>query len=1293
MSTSDTLKSLAEKIPACMVIDRYRLLRQLRELKKSNITPDDPRLQKLHSKIEQSLNRAEQRQAGRPSIHYDDGLPVCKQRELIRKAIEENQVVVIAGETGSGKTTQIPKICMELGRGITGMIGHTQPRRIAARSVANRIAEELQSELGQHVGYKIRFKDHTRPECFIKLMTDGILLSETHSDRFLNQYDTIIIDEAHERSLNIDFLLGYIKQILPKRPDLKLIITSATIDPQRFSKHFNNAPIIEVSGRTYPVEVRYHPLHDEQGEDDKKDIVQGILDATDELGRDGPGDILVFLSGEREIRETAEALRKHHPPHTEILPLYSRLSATEQNKVFHAHGGRRIVLATNVAETSLTVPGIRYVIDPGTARISRYSYRSKVQRLPIEKISQASANQRKGRCGRVSAGICIRLYDEADFLNRPEYTEPEIQRTNLASVILQMQALRLGDIAHFPFVEPPDSRFIKDGIRLLEELQAMDDGRINKLGMQLSRFPVDPRLARMIIAAAEFHCLTEILIIVSALSIQDPRDRPQDKQQQADMAHGQFSDDKSDFVSLVKLWNFYAEQRKHLSNAKLRKLCKTNFLSYIRMEEWRDIQQQLHSVCTEMKLKENSEAAEYANIHQALLSGLLSNIGFKHENNEYLGARNSKFSIFPGSAQHKKPPKWLMAATLIETSRLFAHTVARIEPEWIESLAGHLLSRSYSEPHWQKRTATVGANEKISLFGLVINPQRKVNYGPIDPPLSREIFIREALVQQQYHTKAPFFINNKNLIDEIEELEHKSRRQDILIDEQTLYDFYDALIPEGIYSGKHFETWRKDIEQQSPEKLFLTKEYLMQHGAEHVTEEQFPAQLNINGVVIKLDYQFEPGHKQDGVTATIPLAILNHLPVHRFEWLVPGLLHEKITHLIKSLPKSLRRNFVPAPDYASACLSAFSNADKKIDRPLIPAISEQLKRMSGIDIPGDAWQPESMPLHYFMNFKIVDHDNKCIAMGHQLAELQAELQNHATDQFSQLTDWKIEQKGLTEWSFGTLAETIETNSNGVLIRGYPALVDETDSVALRVFDNQQQAQIEMHYGLRRLFMLQLAQAIKYLHKNLPDIKNICLYYAPIGQCEDIKEDIINAVIDQAFLSDDDVIDTPEKFNTRLQEGREKLIEIGNQISQLVSHALQSFHQIRKQLNGRIPPTWLQASQDIKTQLNELIYAGFISETPLEWLQQYPRYFKAIEKRLEKLQHAPDKDRKLAQEIGPLWQNYLEYIQQHDDYTAEIQEYRWLIEELRVSLFAQELKTIQPVSVKRLEKLWKEITRV
>jgi len=1280
-------QDLAAQIPECMHADQFRLRQRLRGLKGSKQHKAEG-FERLHAAIMASQQKVALRAENRPAITYPDELPVCAQREPISDAIRRHQVVIIAGETGSGKTTQIPKICLELGRGTKGFIGHTQPRRIAARSVAKRIAEELQTELGQHVGYKIRFKDHVKPVSYIKLMTDGILLAETHSDRFLEQYDTIIIDEAHERSLNIDFLLGYIKRILPKRPDLKLIITSATIDPQRFSKHFNDAPIIEVSGRTYPVELRYRPLPETNDDEGARDMTQAILDAVDELGREGRGDILIFLSGEREIRETAEALRKHHPPQTEILSLYARLSAAEQNRVFAAHKNRRIVLATNVAETSLTVPGIRYVIDPGTARISRYSYRTKVQRLPIEKIAQASANQRKGRCGRVSAGICIRLYSEEDFADRPEFTEPEILRTNLASVILQMQALGLGDIEDFPFVEPPDSRYIKDGLHLLEELQALEQGRINKMGRAIAKLPLDPRLARMIIAASEFHCLKEVLIITSALSIQDPRERPLDKQQQADEARAQFADEKSDFMTLVKLWDFYQAQRKHLSTSKLRQLCRQGFLSYNRMEEWRDIHAQLHGTVTDMQLRENSDAADVNNVHQALLSGLLANIGLKGEGYEYLGARNSKFAIFPGSGLQKKQPKWIMAASLMETSRLYAHTVAQIQPEWVETLAAHVVKRSYSEAHWEKRAAQVAAFEKISLYGLVINPKRRVNFGPLDPRQSREIFIREALVRQQFHCQAAFFKHNQQLIAEVEELEAKSRRQDILIDEETIYQFYDERIPADIYSGKHFDTWRKQAEQKDARLLFLDKEYLMQHGAEHITQEQFPTQLNINGTVIKLGYHFEPGHEEDGVTAEIPLAALNHLPVQRFEWLIPSLLPDKLSQLIKSLPKQLRRNFVPAPDYAHACLQAMHVEN----RSLVTELAAQLRRMSGIDIPANAWQMEQLPPHLFMNFKVVDDKGKVLGMGRDLHALQEQLGQRASQTFSSLAAWDIERSGMTDWEVDEIPAFIETEQHGVRMRGFPALVDEQGSVALRVFDNAQQAGHAHRAGVRRLFMLRLAQQVKYLQKNLPGIKEICLYYAPVGQCDAIRQDIIHTAFDYSFLNSGEPIVNKQQFSHRLEQNKARLLETANQLCDNIKATLKAFHSIRKQINGRIPPAWLPACQDIQMQLDHLITAHFICHTPRQWLQQLPRYLKAIELRLEKLNGAVERDRRQMLELKPLWDNYCrqadsDEVSSNEDFI----EYRWMLEELRVSLFAQELKTLKPVSVPRLEKLWKKVS--
>ncbi|MGM0595372.1 MAG: ATP-dependent RNA helicase HrpA, partial [Pseudomonadota bacterium] len=918
-----------------------RLRKRLHGLKRraGSGKPIDRGLAEVAQALEKSRLRCEQRRAAMPVPEYPEELPVSARRAAIAAAIEEHQVVVVAGETGSGKTTQLPKICLDLGRGVAGTIGHTQPRRIAARSVANRIAEELHTELGQLVGFKIRFSEKSGGNSLIKLMTDGILLAEIQSDPLLEQYDTIIIDEAHERSLNIDFLLGYLKRLLPKRPDLKVIITSATINTERFAEFFDGAPVVEVSGRTYPVEVRYRPLLDE--EDDKKeaDPQQGILDAVDELARLDPlGDILIFLPGERDIREAADALHKHRMRDTEVVPLFSRLSAAEQDKVFRPHRGRRIVLATNVAETSLTVPGIRFVIDTGMARISRYSHRTKVQRLPIEPVSRASANQRAGRCGRVSEGTCIRLYSEEDFLARPEYTDPEIRRTNLASVILQMMLLGLGDIEAFPFIDPPDRRFITDGFRLLHELGAVDrQNRITKAGRMLARLPVDPRIGRMLLAAEREKSLHEVLIIASALTIQDPRERPLDAQQAADEKHKRFVDEKSDFIAYLNLWDYYHEQARHLSHNKLRKLCRKEFINYLRMREWHDIHGQLLSQVRNLDLTPNKSEADYDAIHRALLAGLLSNIAHKDEREqkgpppkkqrrkplvEYLGARNIKLAIFPGSSQAKRAPKWIMAAELVETSRLFARDVAQIDPAWIEPLAGELVKRTYLEPHWEKRAGQVAAFEQVTLFGLLIIPRRKVNYGPIDPPLSRELFIRHGLVEGELRCDAPFFRHNRELLEEVALLEAKSRRRDILVDEETLFAFYDERVPENIYSAKGFDKWRKQLEREDPKRLFLQREDLMQHEAEGVTERDFPPTFDYQGMSLPLHYHFEPGHPADGVTVELPLAALGQLKPEPFEWLVPGLIEEKLIALIKTLPKAQRRNYVPAVNFAEAALEA-----------------------------------------------------------------------------------------------------------------------------------------------------------------------------------------------------------------------------------------------------------------------------------------------------------------------------------------------------------------------------------
>ena len=1296
------------KIPAdiknlidhCMVVDRHPLRQKLHRLKRN---PDEAALQALTARIEKSRHQCEQRKTNLPLPGYPDDLPVSERRTEIAEAINKHQVVIIAGETGSGKTTQLPKICLEVGRGVTGMIGHTQPRRIAARSVATRIAEELKSEVGHTVGYKVRFSDRIRPESYIKLMTDGILLAESQKDHFLNQYDTLIIDEAHERSLNIDFLLGYLKQLLPKRPDLKLIITSATIDTARFAKHFDDAPVIEVSGRNYPVETRYRPLQNDRDDENDRDILQGIRDAVDELAHDGLGDILIFLPGEREIRETAESLRKHHPPHTEILPLYARLSASDQNRIFQPHKGRRIVLATNVAETSLTVPGIRYVIDPGVARLSRYSHRTKVQRLPVEKVSQASANQRAGRCGRVAPGICIRLYSEEDFGLRPEFSEPEIRRSNLAAVILKMKALRLGDIEGFPFVETPEPKMISDGYKLLEELGAIDQHKkLTQTGQQLARLPIDPKVGRMVLAAHQLGSLTELLVIASALSVQEPRERPHEKQQAADERHKAFSDERSDFLAYLKLWREYHRQADRLTNNKLRRWCRDNFISYLRMREWHDVHVQLKSLVRELGWKLNEsplfnsksdevieiEADHYAAIHQALLTGLLGNVAFKGDKQEFTGARGIKLHIFPGSVLFKKPPRWIIAAELVETTRMYARSCARIEPEWIEQVAGERCKRSVFEPHWEKRAAAVMAFERLSLYGLIINPRRKIHYGKINPTEAREIFIRGALVGKAFKTHAPFFKYNSELIDEIESLEAKSRRRDVLVDDEVLYNFYDQRLPQDSCDGRRFESWRKKAEKKEPKLLFLKRDDLMQHEAGAITDEQFPDTINVVGMELKLNYHFDPTHPQDGVTVTVPLPALNLLSPPRFEWLVPGLLHEKIRQLLKSLPKSLRKNFVPMPNYADACLRVLSASDE----PLLPTLQHQLLRMTGVKVTLEDWQLDKLSPHMFVNFNVIDDDGKTIAMGRNLRQLQQQLKGMAQQRFAEIPSWDGERQGISEWDFGDLATDVEFTRNGVLMRGYPALVDKKESIAIELRDNIQQAEQETRIALRRMAGFELPDKLKYLSRQLPHQKEINLYYAPVGRCEALQQDLINTIIDQAFFCGE-LPRTATAFDDCINAGKKNMLLISEEICGLVHETLKQHHQLNKKLKGSLSPAWLHAAGDIKEQLSHLIYAGFINQTPLEWLREYPRYFRAINLRLDKLSGGVSRDRALMLEIKPLWDDYLarlEKQQQQGIVDPELTTYRWMIEELRVSLFSQELKTKIPVSAKRLKKQWAKV---
>ncbi|MDT3250239.1 ATP-dependent RNA helicase HrpA [Serratia sp. root2] len=1282
------LAASSAQLGELMLRDQQRLQRRLQGARK--IKNPDAQMAvaaEVESDIAAALQKVQARAASCPTITYPENLPVSQKKQDILNAIRDHQVVIVAGETGSGKTTQLPKICLELGRGVKGLIGHTQPRRLAARTVANRIADELETPLGGSVGYKVRFNDQVGENTLVKLMTDGILLAEIQQDRLLMQYDTLIIDEAHERSLNIDFILGYLRELLPKRPDLKVIITSATIDPQRFSRHFNNAPIIEVSGRTYPVEVRYRPVVDD-AEDTDRDQLQAIFDAVDELGREGPGDILIFMSGEREIRDTADALNRLNLPHTEVLPLYARLSNSEQNRVFQSHHGRRIVLATNVAETSLTVPGIKYVIDPGTARISRYSFRTKVQRLPIEPVSQASANQRKGRCGRVSDGICIRLYSEQDFLSRPEFTDPEILRTNLASVILQMTSLGLGDIAAFPFVEAPDKRNILDGVRLLEELGAIktaENGhyQLTPQGRQLAQLPIDPRLARMVLEAQKSGSVREVMIITAALSIQDPRERPMDKQQASDEKHRRFADKDSDFLAYVNLWDYLKEQQKEHSSSQFRRLCRNDFLNYLRVREWQDIYTQLRQVVKELGLPVNSEPSDYRSVHTALLTGLLSHIGQKDaDKQEFTGARNARFSIFPGSGLFKKPPKWTMVAELVETSRLWGRIAARIEPEWIEPLAQHLVKHSYSEPHWSKSQGAVMANEKVTLFGLPIVAARPVNYSTIDPLLCRELFIRHALVEGDWQTRHAFFSANLKLRAEVEELEHKSRRRDILVDDETLFSFYDQHIPSDIVSGRHFDNWWKTAGKQKPDLLSFEKEMLIKDGANKISALDYPNTWHQGNLKLRLTYQFEPGTDADGVTVHIPLPILNQIEDQGFEWQIPGIRRELVIALIKSLPKPVRRNFVPAPNYAEAFLGRVT----ALELPLLDALERELRRMTGVTVSRDDWHWDQVPDHLKMTFRIVGENHKTLLEGKDLTALKLQLKDKVQETLSAVADDGLEQSNLHIWSFGKLPEFYEQKRGGYSMKAYPALVDEKDSVAIRLFDSEQEQQHAMWQGTRRLLLLNIPSPIKYLHEKLPNKAKLGLYFNPYGKVLDLIDDCISCGIDKLIAEHGGPVWQEDNF-ARLQElVRGELNETVVGVARQVEQILTTVFNINKRLKGRVDMSLALALSDIKNQLGGLIYRGFVTNNGWKRLPDTLRYLQAIERRLEKLAIDPHRDRAQmlrVDQVQQAWQQWLNKLPPKRREDDEVKEVRWMIEELRVSLFAQQLGTPYPISDKRI----------
>lgn len=1320
MTTKD-LQLLTDLCREVMRDDQSRLQKRLRDLKsklKSASTTEEREFTQLAEEIDHSLKRRYRRAANLPKPNFPDDLPISDQRETIAATIAANQVVIIAGETGSGKTTQLPKICLTLGRGVTGLIGCTQPRRIAARTVANRVASELDSPLGQTVGFKVRFSDRVSANTYIKFMTDGILLAETQHDRLLEAYDTLIVDEAHERSLNIDFILGYLSQLLPKRPDLKLIITSATIDTQHFSEHFGQAPVVAVSGRTYPVEVRYRPLISYDEDEEDRQLLEGIVDAVDEItAYDRQGDILIFLPGEREIREATEALRKHKLPHTELLPLYARLSVTEQNRVFQPGTGRRIVLATNVAETSLTVPRIKAVIDTGLARISRYSIRHKIQRLPIEKISRASADQRKGRCGRVAPGVCIRLYTGEDYSLRPEYTDPEIFRTSLAAVILQMLALRLGDVYEFPFIDPPHSKMINDGFTLLTELGAVDANReLTEIGHQLAKLPIDPRLGRMILAAHQYACLQEVLIIASALSIQDPRERPFEAQQAADASHQKFMDEQSDFLSLLKLWQAFHEQAKHLSQNKLRHWCHDNFLSYLRLREWQDVHHQVYTTIKEMRWTINEEPALYEPIHRALLSGLLGNIAFKvgstegatpeekkavgkkmsSADSEYLGTRNLKLHIFPGSNLFKRPPKWIMAAELVETTRLYARGVAKLNPDWIEAAAANLCQHHYFEPHWEKTSAQVAAFEKVTLYGLTIVAKRKMNYGPLDPILSREIFIRKALVEGDYHCTASFFQHNRQLVNEIAALEHKARRQDILADDEQIFTFYEARLPLGIYSGKAFEKWLKTAERENPQLLFLSREDLMKHAGDHITAQAFPDYFLVNGVGLSLSYHFEPGHERDGITVDMPLALLNQLSSLPFEWLVPGLLEEKIIELLRGLPKVLRKSFVPVPDVAREALESltlpqvsFREGGSFLEPPkssLYEALTLFCQRRLGKLLPNHTWNLDTLPPHLLMNFRLLDAQTQFLAMGRDLAQLQQQWGSHASAECRQevANESGLERDHLTSWNFGELPAQVTLTLNGIPVQGFPTLIDQGTTVALRVLDNPQTAQQHLRGGLRRLFWLALPTK-KWL-KQLPISSRLCLQYSKIGHCEQLKEDLLQALMDTIFLAAP-LPTTATAFEQRLSEGKPRLITVANDYVSCLEKILEEYHTLTAQLPQLASRTTILP--EVKQHLKSLVYEGFVTDIALTQLKQLPRYLKAVKVRLERLDHDPHKDAQKATQLAPLWEAYWQRYERDkvkpDSVTAELTELRWLLEELRVSLFAPELKMAVPVSVQKVQK--------
>ena len=1271
-----------------------------------------------------AATRAAARQAAVANaiISYPEELPVSQRRGDIAAAIRDHQVVIVAGETGSGKTTQLPKICLELGRGITGQIGHTQPRRIAARTVAERIAEELGTPLGDIVGYKVRFTDKSGDTTAVKLMTDGILLAEISTDRNLTRYDTLIIDEAHERSLNIDFILGYLRQLLPRRPDLKVIITSATIDPERFAEHFKDqrsgepAPIIEVSGRTYPVEVRYRPAGDDKDED--RDQVTAITDAIGELEREGPGDILVFLSGEREIRDTADALKGR--PNLDVLPLYSRLSSAEQHRVFEVPASRsivhrRVVLATNVAETSLTVPGIRYVIDPGTARISRYSLRTKVQRLPIEAISQASANQRKGRCGRVADGICIRLYSEEDFESRPEFTDPEIQRTNLASVILQMAAARLGDVRRFPFVDPPDPRAITDGVKLLEELNAVASDRLTETGRQMARLPVDPRIARMIIESGQQGCAREILVIAAALSIQDPRERPSDNQQAADTAHRRFTQPESDFLTLVALWDYLAERQRELSGSAFRRLCRAEFLNYLRVREWQDLHGQLSSLSRDLGINTKTSSSERVRVHTALLAGLLSQVGMKmvlapgkpapgrpgapggQERGrrplpEYLGARGTKFAVFPGSGLARKPPDWIIAAELVETSRLWARTVAAIEPEWVEPVAAHLVKRSYSEPRWSRTSGAAVATEKVTLYGIPIVADRTVLLHRIDPVMARELFIRHALVEGDWQTRHHFFRDNAKLIEEAAALEQRARRRGLVAGEDALFAFYDARVPGDVVSARHFDTWWKKARHETPDLLSLRLDDLLADAADELDIGAYPEVwtsaspgLAGAGTGLSLSYAFEPGSESDGVTIDIPLKTLNQARAEEFSWHVPGLRLELVTELVRSLPKNLRRELVPAPNVAREVLADLADTSV-MERDVRDVVSRELLRLRGVRVSPEDFDLDRLPAHLRVTFRVMD-GGKAVAVGKDLAALQRQLRPKVRATLSARAA-ALTRTGVTSWDFGPLPKVFTDGE----VKAYPALVDTSapgnpnGTVDIRLFETPEVAARAMRAGTRRLVLLAVKSPANEVAKRLTTAQKLVLSDNPHGSVAALFADCVACAVDGLIGEAGGLAWDADGFDRIVGHVRPRLHAAAYEVVTWAEEILRGAHEARLRLDGLGSPALEPAAVDIRAQLDRLIAPGFLTTAGRSRLPALARYVKAIGRRLDKLAENAGRDAQqmvMVHRVQDAYERALAALPPEARLAGAVREIRWQIEELRVSLFAQTLRTSSPVSERRI----------